>query len=104
MLADRELLQPYRKKYAGQNQASLGYVLEHSYPGKVVTLPCSVWNCEDSTWPEFRPERTRIVHVKGQLRLAALGLGSETSRVRHLASFWRATERRIAGHSRALGV
>ncbi len=86
---------PWRRKYGGMNQSSLGYMLELSSPFSeqfnVARLPCLEWNCEDTSWARFDPEVTRIVHVKSALRMAVFGIGPRRD-VRHLASMWHALE------------
>jgi hypothetical protein len=94
---DRELLvneerhRPWRKKYGGMNQASLGSLLE---TGSALTswlrvepLPCLEWNCEDTCWDRF-DSATKIVHVKSALRMAVFGLASGR-KVSRLARMWR---------------
>lgn len=71
MLDDARLYQVWRRTYGGVNQSALGKLLkENRFDLTIATLPCVEWNCEDSTWPAFHPERTRIIHYKGELRTA----------------------------------
>lgn len=60
----------WRRTHGGINQAAFGMIVERgALDGlKVLTLPCAEWNCEESAWDTFDPDRTRIVHVKGELR------------------------------------
>lgn len=91
---------PWRQNYGGQNQASLGALLRGSAAmasvvrmvSEIAPLPCSVWNCEDTTWAAFDPAVTRIVHVKSALRMAAFGTYSH-HKLRPLVSLWRALDR-----------
>jgi len=68
----REPHDRWRLRYAGINQASLGYMLERVQHGcHVLKVPCSVWNCVN--WTHYT-ERTRIVHIKSALRRAVFNL------------------------------
>jgi hypothetical protein len=93
-LRDREAAHTWRQRYGGQNQASLGAILEagvHTGRGlHLVALPCAEWNCEDTTWARFGPA-TRIVHVKSALRLDAFDV-ARTPKTRTLAAMWRALD------------
>jgi len=99
-----KLLDPWRKRYGGMNQAALGKVLETRPPGgaKVLRLPCLEWNCEDSSWAQFDPARTRVIHVKSALRTAAFGMDGAFGPVAPLMRLWRAEERAL-GSYRASG-
>ncbi len=94
MLADPARHLPWRKRFGGINQSALGAVI-----GEValhlVALPCVEWNCEDSTWKDFDPAVTRILHVKSQLRLAIFHGVSGAARWRPLVALWRAREREV---------
>jgi hypothetical protein len=91
-LSDAPALRPWRFKYAGINQAALGFMLERAAHGcQVATLPGAIWNCEDSTWREFDPARTRIVHVKSDLRRAVFR-GMPARHLAPLVAAWRALE------------
>ncbi len=96
-LRDVEAQKPWRKRYGGQNQSSLGYALE-SLRGfeeqfRALALPCEEWNCEDLCWRSYAPS-TRIVHVKSALRMSIFNLGvSGDPAVRRLADEWRRLER-----------
>lgn len=96
MLADQERHRIWRRKYAGMNQAALGCLLESGTVSDVHvrTLPCAEWNCEDSSWRTFNPSIARILHVKSQLRRAALGLGGPTPALQPLVRLWRQWEQR----------
>lgn len=91
-LRDIEARGPWRQRYGGQNQASLGAILESGLAAalglKVATLPCLEWNAEDTSWERFNPAVTKIVHVKGALRMAVFGIAS-SQHVRPLARMWR---------------
>jgi hypothetical protein len=95
-LEDAEALRPWRARYGGMNQASLGALLDtgvaFAVGAGIALLPCLEWNCEDSTWERFDAERTRIVHVKSGLRQAALGDWPARPKTRELASMWRALD------------
>lgn len=82
MLEDAALYQVWRRTYGGVNQSALGKLLkENRFDLAIATLPCVEWNCEDSTWPAFHPEVTRIIHYKGELRSALFPM-FRTSHVR----------------------
>ena len=87
-LADPEEHRPWRKKFGGMNQASFGRMLASPGGVKFAALPCLEWNCEDSSWVDFDPEVTRIVHVKSALRMAVFGIGPRARKVKPLARMW----------------
>lgn len=91
-------MKDWRKRYGGQNQASLGATLTVGFnpvPDLAVSaLPCETWNCEDLCWSTFSPE-TRIVHVKSALRMDIFNLGL-APRVKHLSDLWKALESEAA--------
>lgn len=97
MLVNSERRAPWRKKYGGHNQASFGCTLEAGTGAalglELAALPCAVWNCEDATWAAFKPEATRIVHVKSALRMAAFRLAGCPPRLRPLLDLWHAAEK-----------
>lgn len=90
-LLDAEARQPWRQQFGGQNQASLGALLTSATPAvlgvRVETLPCRVWNCEDSAWALAGPE-TRIVHAKSALRMACFRQLAPAKAWRGLADQW----------------
>jgi hypothetical protein len=89
----------WRRRYGGVNQAALGAMLTRGIVEElglaVAKIPCAEWNCEDSTWTAFDPERTRIVHVKSALRRGVFGIGPATPRLRRLVRIWRLLEREM---------
>lgn len=97
MLGDRDRHMPWRKKYGGINQAALGFALEHDVMRDlhVLPLPCAEWNCEDSSWPTFRPERVRILHVKSQLRKIIFNKEAVPPMLRPVVTCWRQAEARL---------
>ena len=99
MLLDARSHSPWRQKYGGINQAAFGRMLESDAARKVriIGLPCQEWNCEDSSWANFDPERTRIVHVKSALRRAIFSgcvLSARKPGVAAMADLWRQHEAR----------
>lgn len=69
MYADVPYHLQWKEKYGGMTQASLGSILESDDHGlNLLTLPCREWNCEDSSWGEFDPAVTRVLHIKSGLR------------------------------------
>lgn len=95
MLKDPGFHQPWRRRFAGINQASLGYLLEEARPAAVAfrELPCATWNCEDASWDVFDPTVTRIVHVKSALRLACIDTQPIPPMLAELAARWKAADR-----------
>jgi hypothetical protein len=82
------------RRFGGVNQASLAGLLDAPPVDlQIVTLPCREWNCVDGYWHHFKPELTRIVHVKGDLRRACLGMSPATEDVAELAQVWRRIDR-----------
>jgi len=73
LFKDQKLHKPWREKYGGMNQASLGYVLENcNYSANVILIPCKDWNSCDDDWENMDCD-TRLIHVKGKLRRACFG-------------------------------
>lgn len=64
MLTDSEFHKPYHEKYAGQNQASLGWMLENGYEDMVAVLPKTYNLCE----PWSDRQDAKMIHMKGALR------------------------------------
>lgn len=87
---------PWRLRYAGINQASLGYVLEKVPHGcELLQIHCREWNCCE--WELFDPQVTRIVHVKSLLRRVVFGMvsaavGPRTKKLHGLVKMWRGLE------------
>lgn len=101
LLTHPDEYQRWRQKYAGMNQAAFGALLESLGDGAgvtIVTLPCSIWNCEDFSWAAFDPAETRVVHVKGALRLAVFGQAPPPAPLAGLAQRWHALDREV-GHA-----
>jgi len=94
MLQDPARLEPFRRFYGGQNQASFGALLERGAfrDLSVLRLPCVEWNCEETGWSRFKEGETRVVHVKAALRAHVFGLRSY-EHTRDLANYWRRLER-----------
>jgi hypothetical protein len=88
LLVDGAEHRPLRDRYGGINQAALGSLLETAGLD-VLALPCAVWNCEDSCWSSFDPDRTKIVHIKSQLRQACFGQRALDPYNRPLVELWR---------------
>ena len=91
LFADPVLHLKWRQVYGGMNQAALGKALSE---GKRIrhlsTLPSSVWNaCVPDDWAAFEPGRTRLLHVKSDLRGAVL-LGARHGNWRAARAFWEA--------------
>jgi hypothetical protein len=81
---------PWRRKYKGINQSSLGALLEaHDHGCQIAPLTCLEWNCENTEWASFDPRRTRIVHLKSGLRRAILGVMRPKPEMQPLVAIWR---------------
>lgn len=84
----------WRQRYAGINQASLGFMLEKVDHGcAIAKIPCSEWNlCE---WRLYEPEKTRVIHIKSALRRAVFGIAPAAPHHSHrpLVSLWREIEK-----------
>lgn len=65
-----EKLKHYRERYAGMNQASLGYLREEKLcEYKELLLPCSIYNAyRKQEFPDLTNDLPKIVHLKGDLR------------------------------------
>lgn len=66
----------YRQRFAGMNQAAFGYLTTSGkvkFNARLKQLPCSIWNACIEHWRGVNAS-TKIVHVKGGLRSAVLGL------------------------------
>jgi hypothetical protein len=97
MLQKKVVHREYRQRFGGINQASFGRTLETPAVRGVnlLGIPCVEWNCEDSSWERFDPERTRIVHVKSALRRAIFdGTAADLAKpgVARLAEMWKGIE------------
>jgi hypothetical protein len=100
-LRDLKARAPWRHVYGGQNQASLGAVLEGGSArrpprARIAALPCLRWNCEDTCWSRWADEPvdpgvTSVVHVKSHLREHAFH--SLTIPRRPSDPLWRGTDR-----------
>lgn len=108
MLREEAHHQEWRRKYGGINQASLGYALETGLAAaiRILPLPCVEWNCEDSSWANFDPAVTRVVHVKSRLRRAIFmegGFGTP-KHIKRLAAEWRGLEARRLTQAAAMSA
>lgn len=97
MILEPKFHQLWRARYGGINQAALGFVLENGLAEKLgvklATVPCREWNCEDSSWSQFDPAVTRVVHIKSSLRRSIFSLGASRLDLRPLVRIWRELER-----------
>jgi hypothetical protein len=102
-LRDAAALRPWRAKYSGINQAALGFMLERAAHGcTIARLPGEIWNCEDSNWTRFDPARTRIVHLKSDLRRAIFRGLAAGPVLAPIVAAWRKLEAAaVAGEARA---
>lgn len=96
MLEDPLHHQVWRPAFGGINQAALGMIFRTGGHGlKVHQLPCLEWNCEDTTWADFDPDLTRIVHYKSNLQRAIFGKPSTGPVNKALVEEWRSMEHEI---------
>lgn len=70
LYCDVERHRPYRAKYGGMNQASLGMMLDEALVPDgchLAEVPCRRWNsCDEAYWRNWR--EAAVVHVKSKLR------------------------------------
>jgi hypothetical protein len=95
MLIDRAYHLAWRPRFGGINQAALGAVLAdpaHVAGVTLLPLPCAEWNCEDTGWSDFAADRTRILHIKTQLRRVVFRR-SPPDRLAPLMNLWQQLER-----------
>jgi len=78
----------WRVKYAGMNQASFGYLLEHPVPGvQLVDLPTRIYNAVNTDWHRIGSD-TLFVHIKSQLRKAVLTGAKPAGTLRPAMMLW----------------
>lgn len=96
-LRDQAMHVRFRSKFGGMNQAAFGSLLHEIKPNfglNLVEVPCAEWNCEQSAWPTFNPNVTRIVHIKSALRKAIFGrISGYDGFLEPLIQIWRGLER-----------
>lgn len=76
LMQHRELAKHGASKYGGANQASFMWLITHGKGQDIANchaLMCRQWNSVDQTWCDF-DENTRVLHIKGRLRDACLGV------------------------------
>lgn len=91
----------WRRRFGGVNQAAFGRLLERGELNGLAirALPCREWNCEVSSWRQFDPDVTRIVHINGQLRRQVFHRDRMPA-FQDLVSRWRAIDRAVHRGSR----
>lgn len=73
MFEDKIFHTQWRNKYAGINQAAMGYLIENPVPGVMLhAVPCAKWNVCNDGWKNINKD-ARAIHVKGALRRACMG-------------------------------
>src|SRR5690554_1844420 len=87
----------YLKKYAGMNQAALGYLLEErgGYDiCKVIDVPCAKYNaCAPEFWEN---SNAKIVHVKSDLRKEVFSRQPKKNVPKYkYVSIWKGIEQRV---------
>lgn len=62
-------------KYAGQNQAALGKMIEtgDTAGAKIKEFPSMEWNAVDPDWNKINAKNCRVIHIKSKLRKICLG-------------------------------
>lgn len=95
MLLDKHWRMNYGE-YGGINQASWMTTVKRKDALGVhaLQLHCREWNCEDSTWRTFDPMRTRILHIKSELKRAVFSGPNQRVQpfLRPLAAKWKDIE------------
>jgi len=92
---DHQARKLLRHTYVGINQSALGVTLDamgQSLRADVLPLPCSEWNCEDTSWDQFNPASTKVVHLKGALRRDVLAATASRPALAPIVSLWRLIE------------
>ena len=105
MYRDDAFHDPYKKKYKGQNQSSLGWMVKKDPTGStILELPCAVWNSCNEDWIKLDSElvairrgvskpTTRCVHIKSTLRHYCLGKTTgRPSALRNVCKLWQRFE------------
>lgn len=94
----------WRRRFGGVNQAAFGSLLDQGQLSglNVLHLSCQEWNCEDSAWPTFDPEVTRILHVKDGLRRSVMSRQSTPEPLLPAARAWRSLDREVRRGGRAV--
>jgi hypothetical protein len=95
MLEDPKRHGPWLSRCGGINQAAFGKLLHEGALAdlQLHELPCAEWNCEDSTWAAFDADRTRILHIKSDLRGACFLRYRETPELDPLRKLWQGLDR-----------
>lgn len=89
MYTNYRMHEPWRRKYAGMNQAAFGYVMEkEKFRAKLINVPCLIWNCCNEDWGRIDPD-TRLIHIKGGLRKACLNLMRVNPSLVNIVNMWR---------------
>lgn len=98
---DKKLHERFRAKYGGMNQSSYGYMITKKMPGKIIELPCSVYNQVE--WWRNRKVKPCVVHYKSQLRHAVLSkrhTNAVSYNMRDAVGVWRKYEEEMRADSR----
>jgi len=72
-----EGIKPGLDKYAGIDQYALACVKKKRTLTNVIELQCQEWNAEQTCWPII-DERTKVIHLKSQLRNVLFGRDQRT--------------------------
>jgi len=97
MYEDWNFHQPWRIKYAGQNQASFGYLLENPVEGvTLLELPTRIYNAVNTDWHRIGSD-TVFIHIKSQLRKAVLRGEPPTGTMRPAMLKWYEERDRVEG-------
>lgn len=96
MLYDQEFHEKWHKKYRGQNQSSMGYLLENN-PRRICVkeFTTAVLNACEQDWANIDKQVPYILHVRKRLlELAQSGIGIDhvSPRYRKAIKIWRGYE------------
>lgn len=86
--------------FGGINQAAFMVTLKRraDFGAAALALPCREWNCEDSSWRTFDPARTRILHVKSELKRNVFSRYAPIrGDLQPLVAIWRQLDKDAAG-------
>jgi hypothetical protein len=76
---------PWKKKYAGINQAALGYLLERKPELNILKVPCSKYNaCDPVDWEDVSD--AHVLHIKSDLQNQCFA--KEPTRLKDAVSEW----------------
>ncbi len=104
MYTDNKFHKPWHKKYAGINQASLGYMLEEEAKKvRIKEFPTWKYNsCDHMNWIQLRSsdfgERVCVVHCKSDLRRALKRYDSRMGQYKAILELWTRLDKASQGY------